>query len=54
MSLRNTTDNYGFISKNLHWILAVLLLLNFSLGFVMVDLERGALRSSLFHFHKSM
>ena len=54
MGLKNTTDNYGFISKNLHWILAVLLLLNFSLGFVMVDLERGALRSSLFHFHKSM
>ena len=54
MGLKNSPDNYGLISKNLHWILAVLLLLNFFLGFIMGDLERGPLRSSLFHFHKSM
>ena len=54
MGLKNTLDSYGLISKNLHWILAVLLLLNFSLGFVMGELEKGPLRSSLFHFHKSM
>ncbi len=50
----NTTDSYGFISKHFHWVMAILLLLNFSLGFIMGDLERGPLRSSLFHFHKSM
>jgi len=45
----NTTDSYGFISKHFHWVMAILLLLNFSLGFIMGDLERGPLRSSLFH-----
>ena len=54
MDLKNTSDSYSLTSKNLHWILAVLLLLNFSLGFFMVELERGPLRSSIFHFHKSM
>jgi len=54
MGLKNTLDSYGLISKNLHWILAILLLLNFSLGFVMGGLERGPLRSSIFYFHKSM
>ena len=54
MGLKNSSDNYGLISKNLHWILAVLLLLNFSLVFVMGELEKSPLRSSLFYFHKSM
>ena len=54
MNLKNTPDSYGLISKNLHWILAVLFLLNFFLGFFMGELDRGPLRSSFFHFHKSM
>ena len=36
MNLKNTSDSYGFISKNFHWILAILLLSNFFLGFIMV------------------
>ena len=53
MNLKNTSDSYGFISKNLHWILAFLLLSNFFLGFIMVELERGPLKLSIYGFHKS-
>ena len=53
MNLKNTSDSYGFISKNFHWILAILLLSNFFLGFIMVELERGPLKSSIYGFHKS-
>ena len=53
MNFKNTSDSYGFISKNFHWVLAILLLSNFFLGFIMVDLERGPLKSSIYGFHKS-
>ena len=51
---KNTHFTYGFVSKNFHWIMAVIILLNFTIGVFMGDLEKGPLRFFLFNFHKSL
>ena len=54
MHFKNTLITYGIISKNFHWIMAVIILLNFTIGVLMGDLEKGPLRFFLFNFHKSV
>ncbi len=51
--LKNTNTNYGVITKNFHWLMALVIVINFSIGFIMGDLERGPLRFFLFNLHKS-
>ncbi|GDX36864.1 cytochrome b [Candidatus Pelagibacterales bacterium] len=54
MALKNTLSSYGFVSKNFHWIMTFVILLNFSLGFFMGDLDKGPLRFFIFNLHKSL
>lgn len=35
--LRNTPDRWGLITRSLHWLMAVMLLIQLPLGFLMVD-----------------
>ena len=51
MHIRNTLTEYGLISKILHWISAILLLIQIPLGFYLVDLDFGPERISLENIH---
>ena len=41
MHFKNTITEYGLISKSLHWVSAILLLVQIPLGFYLVDLDFG-------------
>ena len=47
MHVKNTLTEYGIISKLLHWLSAILLLIQISLGFYLVDLDFGEERLSV-------
>tara|TARA_Y100000591_G_scaffold305797_1_gene303675 strand:+ start:73 stop:600 length:528 start_codon:yes stop_codon:yes gene_type:complete len=51
MHLRNTLTEYGIISKVLHWLSAILLLVQIPLGFYLVDLDFGEERINLENIH---
>jgi len=51
MKWRNTSENFGAMSKIFHWILAVLIIAMFALGFYMTSLFPPDL--SLYSLHKS-
>jgi cytochrome b561 len=53
-TLRNTDLTWGWPSKLLHWIVAVLVIAMIALGVVMVDLTQDLdLQYALFQIHKS-
>ena len=54
MDLKNTSSSYGFVSKNFHWIMAAIILFNFTFGYFMGDLDKGPLRFFIFNLHKSV
>jgi cytochrome b561 len=56
MKLRflNTLDSFGLVSKNFHWIMTVVVILNFAIGLILEDLEKSPLRFFLFNIHKSL
>ena len=47
----NTLTDYGFISKFLHWVSAILLLVQIPLGFYLVDLDFGLERINIENIH---
>ncbi len=51
MHLTNTLTDYGFISKLLHWLSAILLLVQIPLGFYLVDLDFGEERINVENIH---
>ena len=51
MHLTNTLTEYGIISKLLHWLSAILLLIQIPLGFYLVDLDFGEERLSVENVH---
>ena len=51
MHIRNTLTEYGLISKILHWISAMLLVVQIPLGFYLVDLDFGPERISIENTH---
>jgi cytochrome b561 len=52
--LLNTQNNYGWVAKLLHWLVAVVVFCLFGLGFWMVDLNYYDSWSKLApHYHKS-
>lgn len=54
MTLRNTKLRYGSVAMTLHWVIAVLVLVNLCLGLYMADLPRSdENRFMLFQLHKS-
>jgi len=56
MKLRfsNTLDSFGLVSKNFHWIMTVVVILNFAIGLILEDLDKSPLRFFLFNIHKSL
>ena len=51
MHLKNTLSEYGLISKSLHWVSAILLLVQIPLGFYLVDLDFGPERLDIEDIH---
>ena len=51
MHVKNTLTEYGLISKLLHWISAILLLVQIPLGFYLVDLDFGPERINIESIH---
>ena len=51
MHVKNTLAEYGLISKFLHWVSAILLLVQIPLGFYLVDLDFGTERISIENIH---
>jgi cytochrome b561 len=51
MHVKNTLTEYGLISKLLHWISAILLLIQIPLGFYLVDLDFGPERLTVEEIH---
>ena len=51
MHLTNSLTEYGLISKVLHWISAILLLVQIPLGFYLVDLDFGEQRINVENIH---
>ena len=51
MKLKNNLTEYGIISKLLHWLSAILLLIQIPLGFYLVDLDFGEERLSIENIH---
>ena len=51
MHVKNTLTEYGLISKFLHWVSAILLLVQIPLGFYLVDLDFGTERINIENIH---
>ena len=51
MHLINTLTEYGIISKALHWLSAIILLIQIPLGFYLVDLDFGEERITIENIH---
>ena len=51
MHLRNTVSKYGLISKVLHWLSALILIIQIPLGFYLVDLDFGEERINFESIH---
>ena len=51
MHVKNTLTEYGLISKLLHWVSAILLLVQIPLGFYLVDLDFGPERINIESIH---
>ena len=51
MHITNTVTEYGLISKLLHWISALVLVVQIPLGFYLVDLDFGEERITVENIH---
>ena len=51
MHFNNTLTEYGFFSKVLHWLSAILLFIQIPLGFYLVDLDFGEERLTFENIH---
>tara|TARA_X000000368_G_scaffold115318_1_gene89910 strand:- start:311 stop:838 length:528 start_codon:yes stop_codon:yes gene_type:complete len=54
MHLTNTLTEYGIISKVLHWLSAIILLIQIPLGFYLVDLDFGKERITIENIHVTL
>lgn len=54
MSLKNTAERWGAISKWLHWTVALLIVAIATLGLYMVDLPNNPQKIRLYSLHKSL
>jgi cytochrome b561 len=52
--LGNSPTRYGTITKTLHWVTAILVLLMLALGIYMTDVEEMATKLMLYNRHKSL
>ncbi len=52
MSLKNTYENYGWLAKLLHWVIAILIIGMLAVGLYMSDLPHGLQKLKLLGWHK--
>lgn len=52
MSIQNTRDHYGAVSRALHWLIALLVIIMLSVGFFMDDFPK-AYKPTVYMLHKS-
>ncbi|HTT12687.1 MAG TPA: cytochrome b [Burkholderiaceae bacterium] len=52
--LRNTATSWGALAKNFHWIMAVLILVQITLGLLAVNWHLSPAKIQLFFWHKSL
>jgi cytochrome b561 len=48
MSIGNTADQWGLLSKTLHWLTALLIFIQIPLGFYAESLKLSALKMDVF------
>jgi cytochrome b561 len=55
MQIHNTTDSYGIVAKTLHWVVALLIITAWIVGYYAVDLpNKDPQKGLLFMLHKSV
>ncbi len=54
MPARNTPDSFGWISRAIHWIMAVLIIAMLALGTYIADMQPSLANLWLFGLHKSI
>ena len=54
MTIRNTENHWGWLSKVLHWLTALLILIQIPLGYYAEELKLSPLKLDLFVWHKSI
>lgn len=54
MSLKNTQTNYGSVAKFFHWLIFIIIVWQFVVGFFVEDVEKILHLQSLFPLHKSI
>lgn len=54
MAIRNTTDSFGWLSRSLHWAMALAVLAMLVLGTVIAGMEVGLANLWLFGLHKTI
>ena len=54
MAMRNTETRWGWPSKLLHWLTAILILIQIPLGYYAEELKLSPLKLDLFVWHKSI
>ena len=52
MALANSPSAYGSVSKTLHWLIALLIILMLAGGFFMDDIANKSLKMTVFNLHK--
>src|SRR5580765_8750491 len=54
MALKNTANEWGSVSKTLHWLIVILIIVMGWLGLTMVDLPNSPHKISTYALHKSI
>jgi cytochrome b561 len=53
MTLKNTEDFYGLITKILHWVVGFMIISMIIVGFVMQNIENTADKAQIYNLHKA-
>ena len=51
--LRNTENSYGSVSRLIHWLMAVIVIIMLAVGFTMVNLEPSDQKWQIYGIHKA-
>jgi len=54
MGIGNTSQQWGWLSKTLHWLTAILIFIQIPLGFYAESLKLSPLKMDIFVWHKSL
>ena len=52
--IKNTIQNYGSLTKILHWLVGMFIICLLCVGFYMVDMEKSDLKFQIYGMHKAL